>query len=307
MTNSSNDIKKTQLSALLTAKDFMRWGASEFMRNDLSFGHGMATALDEAVYLVLFALQLPVDTPETFWDTRLTEDERKNVIDLLTERAISKKPAAYLTHQAWFCELPFYVDERVLVPRSPIGELIQQQFSPWIEPEETHRILDLCTGSGCIGIACLYAFPHAQVDLADISQDALDVAAMNIERHDVAQSVTTYVGDGLAACESNQYDLIVCNPPYVDAEDMSLLTNEFKHEPSMALESGHDGLDFTRKLLSEAADYLTEEGVLIVEVGNSQYALQEAYSEVPFHWFEFENGGHGVFLLTAQQLKRFFN
>lgn len=284
----------------------MRWGASEFMRKDLSFAHGMATAIDESVYLVLYALQLPVDTPETFWDAHLTENERENVIKLLLERAESKKPAAYITQQAWFCELPFYVDERVLVPRSPIGELIQQQFSPWVDAADTQRILDLCTGSGCIGIACLYAFPHAQVDLADISQDALDVAAINIERHGVGGSVTTRIGDGLLACEGNQYDLIVCNPPYVDAEDMSLLTDEFKHEPAMALESGNDGLDFTRQLLSEAADYLTEEGVLIVEVGNSQYALQEAYPEVPFQWFEFENGGHGVFLLTAQQLKMFF-
>lgn len=285
----------------------MRWGASEFMRNDLSFGHGMEAALDEAVYLVLFALKLPVDTPETFWDARLTDDEREVVIDLLIERAETKKPAAYITNQAWFCDLPFYVDDRVLVPRSPIGELIQQQFAPWVEPEDTNRILDLCTGSGCIGIACLYAFPNAQVDLADISPDAIDVAEINIERHGVGQSVTTYLGDGLSACEDNQYDLIVCNPPYVDAEDMSLLTDEFKHEPAMALESGNDGLDFTHKLLNEAADYLTEEGVLIVEVGNSQYALQEAYPEVPFHWFEFENGGDGVFLLTAQQLKMFFD
>lgn len=285
----------------------MRWGASEFMRKDLSFGHGMSTALDESVYLVLAALKLPVDTPEIFWDTRLTDDEREQVIAILRERADSKKPAAYITNQAWFCELPFYVDERVLVPRSPIGELIQQQFSPWIEPDDTNHILDLCTGSGCIGIACLYAFPQAQVDLADISKDALEVADMNIERHGVGQSVKTCLGDGLSACTGNKYDLIVCNPPYVDAEDMSLLTDEFKHEPAMALASGNDGLDFTRRLLSEAADYLTEEGVIVVEVGNSQFALQEAFPEVPFHWFEFERGGHGVFLLTAQQLKMFFN
>lgn len=284
----------------------MRWGASEFMRNELSFGHGMATAIDEAVYLVLFALKLPIDTPEVFWDTRLIEEEREAVIDLLVERIESKMPAAYLTHQAWFCELPFYVDERVLVPRSPIGELIQQQFAPWVEPEETHRILDLCSGSGCIGIACLYAFPHAHVDLADISQDALDVARMNIARHGVESSVTPCLGDGLEACKGKQYDLIVCNPPYVDAEDMSLLSDEFKHEPALALASGTDGLDFTRKLLNQAANYLTEEGLIIVEVGNSQYALQAAYPEVPFHWFDFDNGGHGVFLLTAKQLTRFF-
>lgn len=294
----------SEIRHLTTLKDFMRWGASQFMRADLHFGHGMATALDEAVYLVLRSLHLPVDTPEVYWDGKLTAVEKQIVTNIIQKRIDTRKPAAYLMREGWFAGLPFYINENVLVPRSPIAEMVQEQFSPWVDPEQVHSILDLCTGCGCIGIACAYAFPYAHIDLSDISEDALEVAKINIERHDVASRVTAIQSDLFENLQNRKYDLIVSNPPYVDAEDMASLPDEFKHEPAMALESGEDGLDITRRILAAARHYLNPQGLLVVEVGNSQYHLQEAMPDVPFQWVEFENGGHGVFVLTAEQLTR---
>lgn len=289
---------------LLTIKDYIRWGASRFAEAELSFAHGMASPLDEAAYLVLHTLRLPVDTPDLYFDSRLTGSERKAVADIIRQRVATRKPAAYLTREGWFLGLPFYVDERVLIPRSPIAEYIEKQFAPWIEPHEVHNILDLCTGSGCIGIACAYAFPHAQVDLSDISEEALEVARLNIERHNLAGQVEAVQSDLFANLPGKQYDIIVSNPPYVDADDMAALTPEFRHEPAeLALASGDDGLAHTRRILQQAAQHLSEHGILIVEVGNSQYALQQAYPDVMFHWLEFERGGDGVFLLTAAQVE----
>jgi len=293
---------KYDISNLSTLTDFMRWGASRFMQAALTFGHGMASPLDEATYLVLRALHLPVDTPNSYWQAALTDSEKHDVLALLDRRITERKPAAYLTNEAWFAGLPFYVNENVLVPRSPMAELIEKQFYPWTDSEQVENILDLCTGSGCIGIACAYAFPNAQVDLSDISGEALDVAALNIERHDVSHQIAVHQSDAFDALPSKQYDVIISNPPYVDAEDMAALTPEFQHEPALGLESGKDGLDLTTKILQQALDYLSPEGILIVEVGNSQYALQEAYPNVPFQWLSFERGGDGVFLLTAEQL-----
>lgn len=291
-------------SELRTIKDYVRWGASHFAANQLSFTHGMASPFDEAAYLVLHTLHLPVDTPDLYFDARLTATERAAVAEILRQRVESRKPAAYLTREGWFCRLPFYVDERVLIPRSPIAELIEKQFSPWIEPYQVQRVLDLCTGSGCIGIACAYAFPHAEVDLSDVSPDALDVARINIERHRLTGQVQAIQSDLFANLQGRQYDIIVSNPPYVDAQEMAALTAEFRHEPAdLALASGEDGLDHVRRILRHAAKHLTEHGILVVEVGNSQYALQEAYPEVLFHWLEFERGGEGVFLLTADQVR----
>lgn len=288
---------------LRTIKDYIRWGASHFAAANLSFSHGMASAIDEAAYLVLHTLHLPVDTPDLYFDSRLTTVERAALVEIIQQRIETRKPAAYLTREGWFLGLPFYVDERVLVPRSPIAETIEKQFAPWIEPFEVNRVLDLCTGSGCIGIACAYAFPHAQIDLSDISSDALAVAAINIERHHLqgqAQAIQSDLFENL----HGQYDIIVSNPPYVDADDMAALTPEFLHEPAeLALASGHDGLEHAHRILRDAAEHLSDHGILIVEVGNSQYALQAAYPDVEFHWLTFERGGDGVFLLTAAQVR----
>jgi ribosomal protein L3 glutamine methyltransferase len=266
----------------------------------------MSSALDEAVYLVLNALHLPIDTPSSYWDGNLTPTEIETVQTLLLRRINERKPAAYLTHEGWFAGLPFFIDERVLVPRSPIAELVEAQFSPWAEPDKVNAILDLCSGSGCIGIACAYAFAYASVDLADISEDAIDVANINIQRHDASQRVQAIHSDVFSHLQEKKYDIIVSNPPYVDVEDMSALTDEFLHEPKLGLSSGEDGLDLTMKILNQAVDYLTENGILVIEVGNSQYALQQRFPNVPFHWLEFERGGDGVFLLDKQQLKLFF-
>ena len=292
-------------AGLNTLKDFMRWGASRFNEAELSFGHGMLTATDESVYLVLRALHLPVDTPEIYWDGALTSSEKEQVVDFFKQRIKAKKPAAYITQEGWFAGLPFYIDERVLIPRSPIAELVETQFMPWTDPYIVTSVLDLCTGSGCIGIACAYAFPEANVDLADISEDALAVANINIDKHDAVERVTAIQSDLFSNLQGKEYDLIVSNPPYVDQEDMDALTDEFKHEPELGLASGNDGLDATKTILQQAAKHLTPDGILVVEVGNSQYALEAAFPEVPFYWLEFEKGGDGIFLLTAQQLQEY--
>lgn len=292
----------TELSSIL---DFIRWGASQFRAAELSFAHGMASALDEATYLVLHSLHLPVDTPELYFASQLTQAEKQKVVDILERRIIERKPAAYLTHEAWFAGLPFYVDERVLVPRSPIAELIEKQFYPWTDETQVAHILDLCTGSGCIGIACAYAFPHAEVDLSDVSADALTVAKLNIERHGVQAHVQTIESDLFTNLSGKRYDLIVSNPPYVDAAEIAEMSSEFQHEPLLGLAAGLDGLDIAHRILASAREHLTDHGVLIVEVGNSQFALTEAYPELPFQWLDFDRGGDGVFLLTAAQLDEY--
>lgn len=287
---------------LRTLRDHIRWAVSRFHAEGLYFGHGNDNAWDEARQLVLGALHLPWDISDSYLDCRLEDDELSHVQHLLRRRIKERIPAAYLIGEAWFCGLPFVVDSRVLVPRSPIAELIGQRFAPWLA-ETPARILDLCTGSGCIGIACARAFPEAEVVLADLSFDALEVANQNIERHELEERVYTVQGDGFAGLPNQRFDLIVSNPPYVDAEDFADMPEEYHHEPALGLACGEDGLDLVRRMLAEAADHLTEHGLLVVEVGNSQVHVEALYPEVDFTWFDFEHGGHGVFALTARQCR----
>ncbi len=292
-----NTAIKAQLS---TVRDYARYGASLFNQSGLYFGHGTDNAWDEAVGLVLHALHLPVHSGAEVLDARLIDDEKHAVGRVFEQRIRQRTPAAYITGEAWFAGLRFYVDKRVLIPRSPIAELIEGQFSPWLygEPE---AILDLCAGSGCIGIACALAFPGATVLLSDISQDALTVAQQNLTAHGVADQVSAVESD-LFANITGTFDLIVSNPPYVDATDLATMPEEFRSEPLLALASGQDGLDFTRRLLAEAALFLTERGCLCVEVGNSRRHLEAEFPQVPFTWLEFERGGDGVFILYKEQL-----
>jgi len=295
------DQRADVLQNLYSVRDFLRWACSRFHEKSLFFGHGTDNAWDEAVQLVMHALHLPAQGDQRFLDARLTEAEKHAVLDVLDRRISERVPAPYITGEAWFAGLPFRVDERVLIPRSPLGELIENGFEPWL-PFVPERILDLCTGSGCIGIACAHLFEDATVVLSDISTDALAVARDNIARHDLGDRVAAVASDLFDGLPGERFDLIISNPPYVDAGDFNTLPEEFRHEPALALASGDDGLDFTRRLLAEAADHLTPEGILIVEVGNSWPALEEAFPQLPFTWLEFERGGHGVFLLHRRDL-----
>lgn len=286
---------------LATIQDMMRWAYSYFNASDLYYGHGYDNAWDEAQQLVLAALYLPADVPEAMYQSRLTLVEKERVIHLIETRLGTRQPVAYLTNSAWFCGSEFYVDERTIVPRSPIGELIMQKFAGLID-HEPKRILDMCTGSGCIAIACAQQFLEAEVDAVDLSLDALDVAQINIERHGLAERVFPISSDLFNDIPKDKYDLIVTNPPYVDEEDLDDMPQEFHFEPEMSLGSGADGLDITKRILAQAADYLTDNGVLVCEVGNSMVHLIEQFPTVPFNWIEFKNGGLGVFSLTRVQL-----
>ena len=290
---------------LRTIRDLIRWGASRMNEAGLHFGHGTDNAVDEAAALVLHALHLPPDLHAEYFQSRLTPAEQRAALDLLERRIVERKPAAYLTNRAWFMSLPFYVDERVLVPRSPLAELIERHFAPWLpDSRKVETILDLGTGSGCIGIACAYAFPDARVDLADISAAALEVARRNIADHGLGDQVEAIQSDLFSALAGRRYDLIISNPPYVGLDELDNLPSEYRHEPRLGLAAGAAGLDVAVEILRQAADHLQRDGLLIVEVGNAQYPLCEAFPDAPFTWLEFERGGQGVFLLNAAQLKR---
>jgi ribosomal protein L3 glutamine methyltransferase len=293
------------LTTLSTIRDYIRWGASRFTEAGIVFGHGTATALDEAAALVLHTIYQPYNLPEAYLETVLTLKERQDVIDIIDRRIIERKPAAYLTHEAIFAGLPFYVDERVLVPRSPIAELIEQRFDPWVDEDQVERILDLCTGSACIAIACAYAFPEAYVDAVDLSADALVVTEMNVAKHRLDDTVTLYQSDLFNELPDQRYDIIVSNPPYVSHAEWEQLPAEFRAEPDMGFKGGESGLDIVLRILVEAGRYLTEQGILIVEVGSSAETLQYTFPDVPFYWLDFERGGDGVFLLTAEQVNQY--
>jgi len=276
----------------------------------LCFGHGTDNAADEAVALVLQGLGLPPDFPESTWDRQVSAREAEELAARVETRIRDRVPAAYLSQRAWFAGLPFYVDERVPVPRSPIAELIAEQFQPWVEPDRVERVLDLCTGSGCIGIAAACAFPQARVDLTDLSEDALSVARRNVAEHGLEDRVRVIRSDLYQAlsqtkgptAEDNRYDLIVSNPPYVGAAEMEALPPEYGHEPREALAAGEDGLDILLPLLAGAPDHLSSHGVLVVETGDTDETLARALPGLPFLWLEFRHGGHGVFLLHKQEL-----
>jgi ribosomal protein L3 glutamine methyltransferase len=291
-----------ELTELKTIRDMLRWAVSRFTEAGLWYGHGTETAWDEAFALILPSLHLSHDINPSMLDARLTSDERLHLQNQITRRINERIPVPYLTHEAWFAGLPFFVDERVLIPRSPIAELIANEFQPWLSAASLHNILDLCTGSACIAIACAKAFPHVQIDASDISADALAVAKINVLRHGVEDQIELYQSDLFQQLPQKKYDLIISNPPYVDAEDMADLPKEYLHEPQLGLAAGDLGIDVVLNILRHAAAFLSANGILIVEVGNSEYALAEHYPQIPFTWLEFENGGGGVFMLTAQQL-----
>jgi len=293
-------------SELHTILDIVRWSVSRFNEAGLFFGHGTDNAWDEAVSLVLQCLHLPQQVNEQLFQARLTNAEKKEILSIMHRRIYQRIPAAYLTQQAWFCDMPFYVDERVLVPRSPIGELIKKRFEGFLNAEPTH-ILDLCTGSGCIAIACAHEFPESQVDAVDISLDALEVASINIEEHGVADRVFPISSDVYTALDGQKYDLIVTNPPYVDAEDIADMPEEFHIEPEIGLAAGNDGLDIVRTILQEAPNYLNPGAWIIVEVGNSLVHVQAQYPDLDLQWIEFENGGDGVFAVQKEVLEAYFS
>lgn len=286
---------------LSTIQDFLRWTYSTFNRSDIYYGHGYENAWEEVLQLILTALQLPPNFPTEYYHSKLTTSEKNMLVNLVIQRIQQRIPVAYLINSAWFCGLEFYVDERVIIPRSPISALIQDKFTG-ICPVTPRRILDMCTGSGCIAIACAEQFPEAEVDAVDLSVDALNVAEINIERHNLSHRVIPIQSNLFNQLPQDKYDLIVTNPPYVDQEDLSEMPEEFHYEPEMALGSGHDGLDITKQILAHAADYLNDEGVLVCEVGNSMIHLIEQYPDVPFNWVELKNGGVGVFTLTKETL-----
>ncbi|MDC8011735.1 50S ribosomal protein L3 N(5)-glutamine methyltransferase [Tahibacter soli] len=287
---------------LATIIDFIRYGASRFAGAGLSFGHSYDNALDEATHLVLHALHLPHDLSPNYGQAKLVKDEIRVVLDLIERRVLERKPVAYITGEAWFAGLLFKVDERVLVPRSPIAELILAGFSPWLDDRHVERALDLCTGSGCIGIAMASHNPNWTVDLVDVSDAALELANTNIRFQDVQGRVRAIKSDLFDAIEGEVYDLIVSNPPYVTEQEFAELPPEYGHEPSLGLVAGHDGLDFALRILADAPRHLSEEGLLIVEVGESEHALAQLLPRVPFTWIEFNVGPMGVFALDRRDL-----
>lgn len=309
---------------LTTIRDFIRFGVTALRQYDAHLGQGTEDYFAESSALVLQTMSLEWKADAEILDAKLLPSEKAEFLALLERRINEKVPTSYLLNLAYFCDKPYYVDERVLIPRSPIAELINQRFAPYCldengeareglnnlpenaQPKTPQRILDMCTGSGCIAIALAYAFPDAEVDATDISKEALEVASINAEHHNKQYQVALLESDLFTKVPAeNQYDLIVSNPPYVDAEDMADLPEEFHHEPELALAAGQDGLDLVRKMLAQAADYLTEDGLVVIEVGNSEWAMRQNFNTVDFYWLQFQKGGSGIFALTAEQCRQY--
>lgn len=301
------DLDKQPTPASGTVAELLSWGSEYFDAAGLCYGHGFDNAADEVLSLILFGLNLSYRTAnDDFLARELSRDEQQHILALLERRVQTRIPAAYITHQAYFAGLEFYVDERVLIPRSPLAELIVEQFTPWIIAEQVHRILDLGTGSACIAIACACAFPQAQVDAVDLSAQALAVAHINRARHQLTARVHLLQSDLFAQVLPTAYDLIISNPPYVSAAEMATLPQEYRYEPRTGLAAAEDGLQFIVRILQQAGQYLSANGVLIVEAGNTQAALEARFPQAPFLWLEFACGGQGVFLLTKAQLEQYF-
>ena len=286
-----------------TVKDFLRWGYSLFNEHELCYGHGTDNSWDEIVHLVYSTLHFAPDCAQDLLEAKLLEAEKQLVAERIQLRIEKRIPVAYLTNEAWFCGLSFYVDKRVIIPRSPMAELIESEFSPWVESDKVTKILDLCTGSGCIAIACSANFPDAEVDAVDISTDALAVAKKNISQYGLEQEVNLIQSDLFKDLPRKQYDIIISNPPYVPESVYDVLPDEYSHEPSLALKAGKNGLSAVEEILKKAGKYLSPNGILIVEVGELQALVEQSYPAIPFTWLQFEHGEDGVFLLTAQELK----
>jgi ribosomal protein L3 glutamine methyltransferase len=303
--NTDNHLVTTEL---FTIRDWIRFAVSQFEASDIFYGHGTDNAYDEAVWLIMSAVHLPMDTLNNFLDARLTTNERTKLANFIEQRITQHTPTAYLLKEAWLQGLKFYVDERVLIPRSFIAELLNDGLSPWIEfPEMIESAADICTGSGCLGVLLASAFPNAAIDVIDISQDAIDVANINIANYGLEDQITAIKSDMFSALQDEnnvckKYDVIISNPPYVDAPSMAALPAEYQNEPQLALGSGVAGLDHTHTILREAANYLSDNGILIVEIGHNREALEAAYPNIVFTWLETSSGNEFVFLLTKSQL-----
>lgn len=291
------------LDDLITLRDWLRWGVSRFNEAKLFFGHGCDNAHDEAAWLILHALHLPPDRLDPYLDARLTRHERLAVLELLQQRIAKRLPAAYLTHEAWQAGLRFYVDERVLIPRSYFAELLVEGFAPWVEdPAAIASALDLCTGSGCLAILMAHAFPNAHIDATDLSADALEVARRNVADYHLEDRIRLVQGDLFAGLGKRKYDLIISNPPYVTAQAMRDLPPEYRHEPEIALAAGEDGLDIVRRILAEAKKHLTPQGLLAVEVGHNKEIVEAAFPNLPLVWLDTESGEGKIFLLRREDL-----
>ncbi|CUI39595.1 50S ribosomal protein L3 N(5)-glutamine methyltransferase [Achromobacter xylosoxidans] len=288
---------------LLTLRDLIRYGVSRLNAAQVALGHGSDNAWDETVYLVLHALHLPLDTLEPFLDARVLDEERNRVLDLIDRRVTERVPAAYLTNEAWLRGHRFYVDARVIVPRSPIAELLDEGLSPWVQDAQAvDSVLDMCTGSGCLAILSALAFPYAQVDAVDVSPDALEVARRNVDDYGLGDRLALHQSDLFDSLPERQYDVIVCNPPYVNSGSMDVLPQEYRHEPQLALAGGTDGMDLVRRILQAAPRYLSENGVLVLEIGHERDFFEAAFPELSPVWLDTEQASDQLLLLTREQL-----
>ena len=286
-----------------TVRDLLRFAVTRFNQAELSFGHVSANAYDEAAYLVLHTLHLPLDLLEPFLDAKLTAAEIDAVLSVIERRATERVPAAYITQEAWMHGFRFHVDERVIVPRSFIGELLQDGLQPYVEdPEQVGAVLELCTGSGCLAVLAAHAFPNADIDAVDLSQPALEVATRNVDEYNLDERIALFEGDLFAPLPERRYDVIITNPPYVNADSMAALPAEYRHEPEMALAGGADGMDIVRRILSQARNWLTDDGVLVIEIGNERANVEAAFGGLDLVWLSTSAGDDNVFLIQAADL-----